>query len=141
MGEATYYVDGLAKTIRQGEVPNASFDNGVNNAGSNACGIGINIGGGAVVGTPAQFTLEDQDGNARTPQNSQAIGGFAHTDPVNWPSSGGNSGGGSQPVQAGDSPTYAEKLADSSLDGTITATGNATLTDLNTGWTAGVVPA
>ena len=140
MGEATYYVDGSAKTIREGEVPDASFGNGANNAGSNACGIGINIGIGAVVGTPAQFTLEDQYEAARTPQNSQAIGGLAHTDPANWPSSGGTSGVGDQPVEAGTFPTYAEKLADSSLDGTVTVTGNATLTTLAQGWTAGVVP-
>ena len=41
MGEATFFTDGSAKTIREGEVPDASFGNGANNAGSNACGIGM----------------------------------------------------------------------------------------------------
>lgn len=135
MGEATYYVDGLAKTIRQGEVPAASFDNGVNNAGLNAAGIGINSGGGAVVGTPEQFTLEDQHEAARTPQFSQAIGGLAHTSTSGWPSSGGTSGAGAQPIQAGTFPTVAAKKANSALDGTVITAGNATLTDLASGWT------
>ena len=136
MPDVTYYSDDLAKTVRETEVPNASFDNGVNNAGSNACGIGINIGGGAVVGTPAQFTLEDQDGNARTPQNSQAIGGLAYTDPADWPSSGGTSGAGTQALLAGTTPTNAEKSADPSVDGRVVTTGEATLATLNAGWTA-----
>ena len=118
MGDATYYVDESVKTTRESEVPDASFDNGVNNAASNASGIGINAGGGAVVGSNAQFTLEDQYEAARTPQNSQAIGGTA------------------QPIQVGTSPTAAEKLSDPSVDGTVTATGEATLATLNAGWTA-----
>ena len=138
MNVATFYIDGIAKNIRAGEVPDASFDNGVNNAGSNACGIGISMGGGAIVGTPAQFTLEDQYETARTPQNSQAIGGFAHTDPVNWPSSGGNSGGGSQPVESGQQPSYAQKLADPALDGTVSSPVSATLTTLSAGWVPSV---
>jgi hypothetical protein len=140
MGQATFYIDGVAALIRATEVPNASFANGANNAGSNAPAIGINIGEGAIVGTPEQFTLNNQAGQARSPQHSQAIGGLAHTEVTDWPSSGGNSGAGSQPVEAGTFPTYAEKLADSSLDGTVTVTGNATLTTLAQGWTAGVVP-
>jgi len=136
MPDVTYYSDDLAKTIRETEVPAASFDNGANNAASNACGIGVNIGGGAVVGSTAQFTLADQGGNARTPQNSQSIGGFALTDPVSWPSSGGNSGAGTQPLLAGTTPTTAAKLADPSVDGRVITTGDATLATLNAGWTA-----
>ena len=138
MNVATFYIDGTAKTIREGEVPDASFDNGANNAGSNACGIGINMGGGAIVGTPAQFTLEDQHEAARTPQNSQAIGGLAHTDPANWPSSGGNSGVGSQPVESGQQPSYAQKLADPALDGTVSSPVSATLNTLSAGWVPSV---
>lgn len=138
MTQATYYIDDTAKAIRAGEVPDASFDNGVNNAGSNACGIGINMGGGAVVGTPAQFTLEDQHEAARTPQNSQAIGGLAHTDPANWPSSGGISGVGVQPVKSGQQPSYAQKLADPALDGTVSSPVSAALDTLSAGWAPSV---
>lgn len=60
--------------VRSSEVPGASWTNGMNWGGSNAPGIGINQGGGAVVGTPAQFTLLDQKAAARDPQKSAGIG-------------------------------------------------------------------
>ena len=41
----TYYVDSTARTAREAEVPLASFDDGMNDAASNAPGIGINTGG------------------------------------------------------------------------------------------------
>lgn len=40
----TYYVDSTLKTARESDVPLANFDNGANNAASNAVGIGINTG-------------------------------------------------------------------------------------------------
>lgn len=40
----TYYVDSTARTARESEVPNADFDNGMNDAASNAPGVGINTG-------------------------------------------------------------------------------------------------
>lgn len=45
-----------------------------NLAMSNSPGIGINVGGGEVVGEIQQFTLLDQEGAARTPQNGQQLG-------------------------------------------------------------------
>ena len=71
----TFFVDDAAVTARSAEVPNADWDTGNNIAASCAHGIGINFEGGAVVGTPEQFTLEDQRGIARTTQISQLIGG------------------------------------------------------------------
>jgi len=75
MGNPTAFLDFNSRTLREAEVPNASFINGGNWAGSNACGLGINIDGGAVVGTREQFTLIDQHGNTRIAQISQHIGG------------------------------------------------------------------
>ena len=40
----TYYVDSTARTARESDVPLADFDNGMNDAASNAPGIGINTG-------------------------------------------------------------------------------------------------
>ena len=75
MGNPTYFIDDTAATARKLEVTAADFDGGVNLGGSNAPGLGINMDGGAVVGTPEQFTLLDQHGNARAAQISQHIGG------------------------------------------------------------------
>jgi hypothetical protein len=129
--EATFFIDDVAVTARELEVVGASFDNGMNLAGSNACGIGINMNEGAVVGTPEQFTLLDQHGNAREAQISQHIGG----------SGLGDGSSGTQPdavVRFGDSPTQAAKDADTALDGTITTLGNSTLTTLGAGWVVNV---
>lgn len=41
---AGYLLDGTKVTARSAEVPNADWAGGVNQAGSNACGIGINSG-------------------------------------------------------------------------------------------------
>ena len=71
----SFFIEDATVTVRSAEVPAADFDNGMNLGGSNAPGIGINVDGGAVVGTPEQFTLLDQHGIARTPQTSQHIGG------------------------------------------------------------------
>ena len=73
-------------------------------------GIGINVGGGAVVGTADQFTLLDQAGAARTPQDSQQFGGVAQPIDAVTPSANG--------------------------DGSSVATGEATLATLNAGWTS-----
>lgn len=40
----TYYIDSTARTARESEVPLAAFDNGMNDAASNAPGIGVNTG-------------------------------------------------------------------------------------------------
>ncbi len=80
MAAATYSSDNTARATRTVEVPDASWDTGLNYGGGNNVGIGINAGGGEVVGTPEQFTLLDQNGAARTPQNTQSIGGTALND-------------------------------------------------------------
>ena len=132
---ATYFVDDAAKAAREAENTGADFDNGMNNGGSCAAGIGINMLEGAVVGTPEQFTLLDQFGNARAAQISQSIGGYPYTDPANYPSSDGTEG--TLPdsvIRYGDAPTQAAKDADPTLDGTIIPVGNATLTTLAGGW-------
>lgn len=91
----TYYTNAAAVTARSSEVPDADFANGANAAGSNACGIGVNIGGGEVVGTPEQFTLLDQAEAARTPQTSQILGEDATALKAGAPSGNGD---GSVPI-------------------------------------------
>ena len=120
MANPTFFVDATAVAARTSEVPDASFADGANNAASNACGIGINADGGAVVGTDEQFTLLDQAETPRTPQDSQSIGGTALAD--------GTSGVGTQPVKVGTNSTTG--------DGVMTATGSATLVSLAAGWTS-----
>jgi len=75
MAAATFSRDTTARTTRQVEVPDASWVTGLNHGGGNNVGLGINAGGGAIVGTPAQFTLLDQHGATRVPQFTQSIGG------------------------------------------------------------------
>lgn len=137
MADPTSFVDTNAVIARGAEVPLADFGNGCNNAGSCAHGIGINIDGGPVVGTPDQFTLLDQHGNARAAQISQSIGGYPYVANAAYPSSGGTEGTAPDSViRTGTLPTQAAKDADPALDGTIIPVGNATLIDLNAGWVA-----
>jgi len=121
MGNPTAFYDDAAIASRAGELPNASFDNGTNLGGSNACGLGINQGEGAVVGEPQQFTLLDQHGNARAAQISQHIGG-----------SGLGAG------TSGTSPdaVVREVANDVAGDGSVAVVGNSTLATLGAGWTA-----
>ena len=133
--DVTAFVDDAAVAFRTAEETNddANWQNGMNAVASNAPGIGINQGGGAVVGTPEQFTLLDQFGNAREAQISQVLGGlgFVDRDTVPWPSSGGVEGTlpdgvirfGPQDAQYPDG------------SGEITFAGNSTLSVLATGWT------
>ena len=106
----TYYTDAAAIVDRITEVPDADFSTGANLAASNACGIGINIDGGEVVGTPAQFTLLDQAEAARTPQTSQILGEDATAIKAGAPSSSG--------------------------DGAVPISSDATLVTLEAGWIA-----
>lgn len=129
MTRPTYFINDATVTTRKSEVPAADFDGGMNLGGSNAPAIGVNVDGGAVVGTPAQFTLADQFGNTRVPQDSQHIGGSGHTDPSGWPSSGGDAG-----VQP-DKPVNAATPSVTG-DGTVTAPFAVDLVDTATGWTA-----
>ncbi len=119
MGEPTYFIDDVAKSTRSGEVPLASFEDGMNYGGSCACGIGINMNEGAVVGTPEQFTLLDQFENARAAQISQHIGG----------SGLGDGSSGTLPdsiIRFGDNPVDS--------DGVIVFVGDCTLTTIEEGW-------
>lgn len=127
MPEVTGFTDDIARGMREPEVPFADFENGCNLAGSNACGLGINVGGGAVVGTPEQFTLLDQRGIARVSQISQFIGGSPYVPASDYPSSGGESGTSPDAVIFTGIPS-------SSGDGTATKTGQCSLVDLSIGW-------
>jgi hypothetical protein len=138
MGTVSTFRDTAAITAREAEVVGANFANGMNNGGCQP-GIGINVGEGAVVGTPEQFTLEDQFEAIRVPQVSQVIGGLGYTDEAEYPSSGGIEGNGSahaEFVVAVGMPTNAQKIADPSLDGTVTVLGTANLQTLGAGWVA-----
>lgn len=142
MGEPTVFQDDAAATARALEVVGASFANGMNLGGSCAPGVGINMNEGAVVGSPEQFTLEDQFEDARVPQVSQSIGGFPFVDrsSVAWPGSGGTEGQlpkGS--IRFGTNPTNAAKAAaDPSIDGTIIPIANSVLNTLGEGWVAAI---
>jgi hypothetical protein len=121
--QPTSLVIAASVAARALEVPNADFDNGCNVAASNACGIGI-----ATAGVEAtqeldesnQWTLLDQDEDARTPQNSQYIGGDGLDS--------GSSGKGTTPIDV--------NVNDASGDGTVTIDGVATLAALAAGWTS-----
>ena len=76
----TFFQDNTAKAVREAETPAADFDDGMNYGGSNAPGIGIGTQEGGV--QPPQWTLLDQDSDARVPQNSQHIGGSGLGDGV-----------------------------------------------------------
>lgn len=71
----TYFIDDIAVTTRSAEVPDASFNTGLNNGGSNACGIGIGTENPNLEESLPNWTLLDQRGTARTTQISQHIGG------------------------------------------------------------------
>ena len=118
----SYFLDDSVVTTRGAEVTGASFANGMNAGGANAPGIGIGPGANAA-GTVDQFTLLDQGGDGRTPQNSQAIGGVAL--------GAGAADAGVDPVRFG------TNAADGG--GVMTDTGGATLTTLAAGWVP-VVP-
>ena len=115
-----YYIDDTSRATRAGELPDADWAGGVNNAGSNACGIGIADTQAGLAESLPNWTLLDQHGAARAPQDSQHIGGSGLGDGVE--------GVGTTPIRLG-TPLN---------EGEMTPTGNATLTDLAVGWTAAV---
>ena len=123
MANPTFFIEDDSVTAREAEVPLASFDNGCNLAGAGP-GIGINALGGAVVGTPEQFTLLDQFGNARVGQLGQHIGGPGY-------SAAGTSNG-----QEGTLPDAVIRTGTVSLtgDGSLTIAGNCNLNTLALGW-------
>lgn len=113
MANPTYMVDPAKVIARKLEVTAADFDGGANLAASNACGIGVNMAGGAIGGEAQEFTLLDQAAAARTPQDSQVLGGT----PL--------------PLLTGAVSTTG--------DGTVTGIQDATLATLGAGW-VGVTP-
>jgi len=122
MAQPATFIDDTARAVRIAEVSDASFLNGMNN-GSCQPGTGISNGPTDLAGSAEQFTLLDQNGDARTPQFSQSLGGVALGD--------GESIVASQAID----------LVDNSVtgDGTVTKDcAGATLTTLAAGWVAGV---
>ena len=75
MNLPTYHQNAATVAVRAGEVPAASFSNGMNLGGSNTCGVGINTGN--IDPKLELWSVNDQFGTAREPQNSQHIGGDA----------------------------------------------------------------
>ena len=122
MAQPATFIDVTARATRVGEVPNASFLDGMNNSSCQP-GIGISNGPTDLVGTVEQFTLLDQNAAARTPQDGQSIGGVALND--------GETVVASQAIDLVD--------VSASGDGTVTVDGTgATLTTLAAGWVAGI---
>lgn len=141
--EATLFQDATAVTARALELTDASFDTGMNVGGSNAPGIGINLDGGALPDkdtdiTGWNWTLTDQDEDARTPQVSQVIGGSGFVDRAtpdpDWPSSGGVEGKGTAGVNLGVNPDNVDGAPDN--DATITVGATVQLAVLADGWEA-----
>ena len=114
---AVTFVDATAHATREGEVSGAAWDDGMNN-GSCMPGIGIAIGPDGFTGDPAQWTLLDQAGAARDPQDGQSLGGVGL-------------GAGDASVQP-----YSEFTNDTSGDGSGTEVGPVDLLALVDGWTS-----
>ena len=136
-GNPTFFVDDSAVTGRSGETSSASWDTGMNFGASNAPVVGANVDGGEVVGEPQQFTLLDQDGEARTPQASQLLGGdgYVNRSSVDWPSSGGAEGKGVDSTRSGTNPDNVNGQPDNNAP--ITPVENIWLDSLSSGWTEG----
>lgn len=121
--QPTSFINATSVTARAAEVPNASFDDGMNLGGSNAPGIGIATAGEQQtqdLDESNQWTLLDQDGDGRTPQVSQHIGGDGLDDGV--------AGKGTQQIDV--------NVNDASGDGSATIDGAATLASVAAGWTS-----
>ena len=145
--DVTAYVDDAAVTAAvttEARQAATSYVGGMNAGASNAPGIGINQGGGAVVGTKPQFTLLDQgrpagSGGTQTPvareaQISELLGGDGITTSADWPGSGGLPGTGTE----GSVRFGAQDAAYPDGSGDITFDGNSTLSVLDDGWVINV---
>lgn len=106
--------------IREAEVPDAAFDDGMNN-GSCAPGVGIATDVTDLDESLPSWTLLDQFEVARTPQVNQLIGGNGLNDGVE----GNGSGDAQFIIGVGNS---------ASGDGSITPNGTANLVTLAAGW-------
>jgi len=130
--DVSAFVDDSAVTARSAEVTGASWTTGMNNTGSNAPGVGINIAGGSLEPERLEaWTLLDQDGDARDPAVSQVIGGDGFVDRASVPydSSGGAEGKGVDSLRGGPQDgTYPDG------SGAITFTQNLDLLTIANGW-------
>ncbi len=168
--DVTFFQDDPAVVLRIAEMADSptlavvpNFQNGMNLGASNAPGVGINQGGGAVVGTPEQFTLLDQgrpveSGGSQTPvareaQISQTIGGggsivrvgnvattWDRTQALYTDDGAASSGGleGALPenvIQFGTNQDNVNGQPNPATSGDVTEIGNSTLSVLATGWT------
>ena len=122
--QPTSFIDATSVTAREAEVPLAAFDNGMNLGGSNAPGLGIATAGEIQTQdldeSLPNWTLLDQDEDAREPQVSQHIGGDGLDDGV--------AGKGTVAIDV--------NVNDAAGDGSATIDGVATLADLSVGWTS-----
>ncbi len=105
-------------TARKLEVPNANFDNGVNVGGSNSPVIGVATDHPNLTGDPSGWTLLDQRGGNRIPQESQHIGGDGTAE-------------GSEGFADGNAELFNNS---DSGDGSGGVIGTQVLSDLATGW-------
>ena len=146
MANSTRFVNSTAIAARSPEVSAADWVGGCNSAASNAAGLGINIGGGAL---PAQaghrgwnWTLEDQFEATRDPQVSQVIGGLGVTTEAEYPSSGGIEGNGDTLAEYVFVISNPNNVADGTgsfvppAAWTPTIQGSANLVTLAAGWVA-----
>jgi hypothetical protein len=131
MNEPTVFSDLTARATRELEVPNASFTDGQNLTASNSTGIGIATNNPnleqALFNGPygldtGSWTLADQTGLARNPQNGSQLGGVGLD--------GGTPG-------VGLSPVY---IVQNQAIGAPTGVGEAILGTLEEGWGAGEPP-
>ena len=146
MANSTRFVNSAAIAARTPEVPAADWVGGCNSPASNAVGLGINIGGGALpalIGHRGRnWTLEDQFEADRVPQVSQVIGGLGVTTEAEYPSSGGIEGNGDASSQYVFVISNPNNVADGTgsfvppAAWTPTVQGSANLVTLAAGWVA-----
>ena len=114
MNNPTWYINAVELFARALELPNAVWASGCNYPAANSPGIGIGT-GVTNLEQSSNWTLLDQFGAGRTPQNGQQIGRGAS---------------GAQPgIGVADNATATGNGNYSSI-----RTGSATLSSLSTGW-------
>ena len=118
--DVTFYHDPTEKAAAAARVPTADMDDGGNKAGSCAPGIGINVDGGSLAPERAEaWTVLDQEGAARDPQDSAHIGEGA---------------GGLGSPGPGAVPITAWTVDDADTNDTVS------LTNINNGWERNAIP-
>ncbi len=139
--EISFFVDDNSITSRSAEVPDANWSSGLLGGASNSPGIGISTENPGLDESLPNWTLLDQNSNARESQRGQLIGGpgFVDRSSTEWPSSGGEEGTAPDAtirfMPAENLPTAAEKADGSKLDGELSLPAQgANLSDLAVGW-------